>query len=225
MNWTFLITLLILIICTVVGAFRGLIKTVYSLIIVVAVTVLTTIFAPKLTTYLKNNTTWDDALQSKTESFLRDRDILSDGRQIDLDELPVPDSIKNKISGGVADYSGKTAEIYNNFVVETVSGIIFSAIVYIVMFVLLLALAGVIGILLNVIEKLPVLKQINKLAGGAAGLVKGLLIVWIAAILVMILSNTPIGIKIAADIDGNVFLKFLYDKNLIMYFLTGGKNI
>ena len=104
-------------------------------------------------------------------------------------------------------------------------GIIFSAIVYIVMFVLLLALAGVIGILLNVIEKLPVLKQINKLAGGAAGLVKGLLIVWIAAILVMILSNTPIGIKIAADIDGNVFLKFLYDKNLIMYFLTGGKNI
>lgn len=114
-------------------------------------------------------------------------------------------------------------EIYNNFVVETVSGIIFSAIVYIVMFVLLLALAGVIGILLNVIEKLPVLKQINKLAGGVAGLVKGLLIVWIAAILVMILSNTPIGIKIAADIDGNVFLKFLYDKNLIMYFLTGGK--
>ena len=164
-------------------------------------------------------------MQSKTESFLRDRGILSDGRQIDLDELPVPDSIKNKISGGVADYSGKTAEIYNNFVVETVSGIIFSAIVYIVMFVLLLALAGVIGILLNVIEKLPVLKQINKLAGGAAGLVKGLLIVWIAAILVMILSNTPIGIKIAADIDGNVFLKFLYDKNLIMYFLTGGKNI
>lgn len=164
-------------------------------------------------------------MQSKTESFLRDRGILSDGRQIDLDELPVPDSIKNKISGGVADYSGKTAEIYNNFVVETVSGIIFSAIVYIVMFVLLLALAGVIGILLNVIEKLPVLKQINKLAGGVAGLVKGLLIVWIVAILVMILSNTPIGIKIAADIDGNVFLKFLYDKNLIMYFLTGGKNI
>ena len=218
MNWTFLITLLILIICTVVGAFKGLIKTVYSLIIIVAVTVLTTIFAPKLTTYLKNNTTWDDALQSKTESFLRDRGILTDGRQIDLDELPVPDSIKNKISGGVADYSGKTAEIYNDFVVETVSGIIFSAIVYIVMFVLLLALAGVIGIL-------PVLKQINKLAGGVAGLVKGLLIVWIAAILVMILSNTPIGIKIAADIDGNVFLKFLYDKNLIMYFLTGGKNI
>ena len=221
MNWTFLITLLILIICTVVGVFKGLIKTVYSLIIIVAVTVLTTIFAPKLTTYLKNNTTWDDALQSKTESFLRDRGILSEGRQIDLDELPVPDSIKNKISGGVADYSGKTVEIYNDFVVETVSGIIFSAIVYIVMFVLLLALAGVIGILLNVIEKLPVLKQINKLAGGAAGLVKGLLIVWIAAIL----SNTPIGIKIAADIDGNVFLKFLYDKNLIMYFLTGGKNI
>lgn len=94
MNWTFLITLLILIICTVVGAFRGLIKTVYSLIIIVAVTVLTTIFAPKLTTYLKNNTTWDDALQSKTESFLRDRGILSDSRQIDLDELPVPDSIK-----------------------------------------------------------------------------------------------------------------------------------
>lgn len=94
MNWTFLITLLILIICTVVGAFRGLIKTVYSLIIIVAVTVLTTIFAPKLTTYLKNNTTWDDALQSKTESFLRDRGILSDGKQIDLDELPVPDSIK-----------------------------------------------------------------------------------------------------------------------------------
>ena len=132
---------------------------------------------------------------------------------------------RNRKLSGRQKHNAKWMAIYNDFVVETVSGIIFSAIVYIVMFVLLLALAGVIGILLNVIEKLPVLKQINKLAGGAAGLVKGLLIVWIAAILVMILSNTPIGIKIAADIDGNVFLKFLYDKNLIMYFLTGGKNI
>ena len=132
---------------------------------------------------------------------------------------------RNRKLSGRQKHNAKWMAIYNNFVVETVSGIIFSAIVYIVMFVLLLALAGVIGILLNVIEKLPVLKQINKLAGGVAGLVKGLLIVWIAAILVMILSNTPIGIKIAADIDGNVFLKFLYDKNLIMYFLTGGKNI
>lgn len=217
MNWTLLAVIAILGLNVFIGLKRGLIKMVYSLVIMVVVMVITSIFAPKLATYLKNNTTWDDALNKKTESFLLDKGVISEEKKLDINELPIPNLIKDKIANlDSADFEGT----YNEFIVNSVSNVIFSAIVYLVFFLILLALASVIGMLLDIVSKLPVLKQVNKLAGMAVGLVQGLLIVWLLAILVMVFGNFEFAATIHKQIDANGFLTFLYDKNLIMYFVT-----
>lgn len=220
MNWTLIAVLAILLLTCFLGLRKGLIKMAYSLVVVLVVTIVTSIFAPKLASYLKDNTTWDDALEKKTESFLEDKGILKEGVDIDVTELPLPFTVKDKIAQTAKDYTASMAETYNDFVVRTVSSVIFSAIVYIVFFVIVLALAGIIGMLLDVISKLPVLKQVNKAAGAAIGLAEGLIIVWVLAIFVMVFGNFEFAAHIHKDIDANGFLKFLYDKNLIMYFVT-----
>lgn len=220
MNWTLIAVLAILLLTCFLGLRKGLIKMAYSLVVVLVVTIVTSIFAPKLASYLKDNTTWDDALEKKTESFLEDKGILKEGVDIDVTELPLPFTVKDKIAQTAKDYTTSMAETYNDFVVRTVSSVIFSAIVYIAFFVIMLALAGIIGMLLDVISKLPVLKQVNKAAGAAIGLAEGLIIVWVLAIFVMVFGNFEFAAHIHKDIDANGFLKFLYDKNLIMYFVT-----
>lgn len=220
MNWTLIAVLAVLLLTCFLGMHKGLIKMAYSLVIVLVVTIVTSIFAPKLAAYLKDNTTWDDALAKKTESFLEEKGILKEGVDIDVSELPIPFAVKDKIAQTAKEYTSSMAETYNEYVVRTVSSVIFSAIVYIVFFIIVLALAGIIGMLLDIISKLPVLKQVNKAAGAAIGLAEGLLIIWILAIFVMVFGNFEFAAYIHKDIDANGFLRFLYDKNLIMYLLT-----
>lgn len=220
MNWTLIAVLAILLINFLIGLYKGLIKMVYSVIVIAVVTIVTSIFAPMLASYLKKNTSWDDSLQTRTESYLEEKGILKESEDIDISDLPLPFIIKDKIAKTVNDSAEAVVDGYNQYVVKTVSSVIFSAIVYIVVFLILLALTSIIGMLLDVISKLPVLKEVNKLAGAAVGLAQGLLLVWVLAIFIMMLSNFSFADYIYNDIDDNVFLKFLYDKNLIMYFVT-----
>ena len=91
MNWTLLSILLILAVNVLIGIKKGLIKMLFSALAIIVVVIITSIFAPKLSEYLKNNTTWDDSLTSKTESFLMDKGIIKDDVEIDVSELPLPD--------------------------------------------------------------------------------------------------------------------------------------
>ena len=220
MNWTLLSILLILAVNVLIGIKKGVIKMLFSALAIIVVVIITSIFAPKLSEYLKNNTTWDDSLTSKTESFLMDKGIIKDDVEIDVSELPLPDMIKDKIADGTEDALEQGIQGYNEAVVNKVSGVIFSAIVYIVFFVVAMALTSIICMILDVVSKLPVLNQINKTAGGIIGLVQGLVIVWLFMIIIMIFGNTEFAMTVHKDINRNPILTFLYDKNAIMYFVT-----
>lgn len=220
MNWTLLAVGLFLLLFTIIGAIKGLIKILYSLIIIVVITIVTTIFAPKIASALRKNTTWDDALTKKTEAFLSDKGILIEGKDVDVNELPLPDSIKDKIAKACNDEKEGIVNEYNTRVVTSTSNVIFNSIVYIVFFLILYLISKIIGILLNIVSKLPVLNGLNRMGGAAVGLVEGLIVIWILAIFVMVLGNSKFALNIHKDIDSNAFLTFLYDKNLIMYFVT-----
>ena len=68
---------------------------------------------------------------------------------------------------------------------------------------------------------LPILHGINKLAGGALGIAYGVVLVWIAFLLVKILCNGDLGRQFFALISDNPFLLFLYNQNVIMKIVFG----
>lgn len=206
MNWTLLSILVILIVNVLIGIKKGLIKMLFSALSIIVVVIITSIFAPKLAEFLKDNTTWDDSLTSKTESFLIDKGIIKEDVEIDVSELPLPDMIKEKIAEGTEDMMEQGIKGYNEAVVNKVSGVIFSAIVYIVFFVVAMALTSIICMILDVVSKLPVLNQINKTAGGIIGLVQGLVIIWLFMIIIMIFGNTEFAMHVHKDINSNPIL-------------------
>ena len=72
---------------------------------------------------------------------------------------------------------------------------------------------------LDLISRLPVLNGLNRLGGGAAGLLKGLIAVWILfAVMTMFISN-PLAREGIRQINENVFLSILYKYNIITRFI------
>lgn len=68
---------------------------------------------------------------------------------------------------------------------------------------------------LNIVAKLPVLHQINSMAGFFVGLVEGLLDVWIIFIVLDLFAGTEWGSALLNSIHNSQFLTILYENNLL----------
>lgn len=67
----------------------------------------------------------------------------------------------------------------------------------------------------DLIAKLPVIRNLNRLLGFIAGLAQGLLVVWAVFLAAEFLSTTNFGIWINTTSQMNEYTKFLYDNNLL----------
>ncbi len=219
MNWVLVGVLLILLISIFIGMRKGLIKMVFSILSMVIVIVLTSILAPRLCRTLQKNTEWDDKLEQRTETFLEEHGVLKHDVSVDVDEIPLPESLRNKVADSAESYIGKGIQAYNEYVVSTVSYVIFRSLVYVGLFLVLMIIVAIISTILNVMSRLPVLKQLNRAGGAIIGAVTGLLSVWILFMVLTVFGNTNAMVPVFEQINENAFLSFLYEKNLLMNFV------
>ena len=69
---------------------------------------------------------------------------------------------------------------------------------------------------LDVVSNLPVLGFVNRLAGGGAGLLCALVVVWVLFIIITLLYTTSFGKEMYDVILGNDITKMIYENNPIM---------
>ena len=224
MNWLFIVTLLIIGGGAFLGWRAGFVKTVFSLVSTIAVIILTLIFSPIVTNMLKNNETIFGTISSKLDLVIN----LPDTEQADattdafIDGLSLPESIKNSLKSNesVSEYAGAQLEELEGFICDLLTGIIINAIGFIVTFLVAAIALAVLCFILNVISRLPVLHQINTMAGVAAGALEGLMVVWIFFIVITMFGTTEFGSETLALISENPILSFLYDSNILSGFIT-----
>ena len=96
------------------------------------------------------------------------------------------------------------------------SAIIINAICYCIVFVILYIILKVFMGVTGVISRLPVIHQADKLCGTIAGIVEGLIIVWVVFAIVTAFGNNVWASDILAQIHSSSFLEFIYDNNIIM---------
>lgn len=220
MNWTLLAIAAIILISTIIGMWKGIIKMLFSCISVILVVLITSFAAPRIAGFVKAHTEWDEAVRDRTESYFEENGILksADG-QIDTETLPLPVTIRENIAESAEEYLQKGYDVYNQYIVDAAAGIVFSAIVYAAVFVLLMIVLAVVSAILNLVSRLPVLRQVNKLAGGIVGALLGFLIVSVLFIVLTVFSNHPFAGVVFEDINSNPVLLFLYDKNILLHLL------
>ena len=217
MNWTLIVILIILAVSAAIGCKKGLIKVLFSLLAMAVIVVATTFFAPKMATALKTGTDWYDRLETKTEDYLEEAGVLlhadSLGDSEALSSLLIPSSAKETIAEKGDEYIAQGTDAYNSFVVTTVAGGIYSVMVYIGVLLAISLLVLILWGILNMLSKLPGVREVNRLGGLIAGLVVGLVIVWAGLLVVTVFFRNGLGSIISENIQSNGFLTFLYDKD------------
>lgn len=160
----------------------------------------------------------DEDAKEDAGSALESMDIPRDLQQEAISEADLPDIFKDLLS------VNNNSEIYEELGVETfaqyvgnfLSKLIINIVSFLGIFLIVTIILRAVIFALDIVEDLPVLGILNRLAGGAVGFACALIIVWVLFIVVTLLYTTVIGKDMYDTVQGNVMLKMLYDCNPIM---------
>lgn len=232
MNMTLIIVGILFVVFAVVGYWKGFIKIVASLAATILTIVLVTVMTPFVSDFLLKTLPLEQTMQEKCDEILLD--ALGEGMSIDTIDGSREQQITAIENAKIPDFfrqlllANNKAEIYASLGVNTFTdyiGSYFAKLIANILAFLLLAVVVTIVVqillgVLGVIGKLPVVGGINRLAGGVLGLAIALILVWVFFLLITLLYNTGFGRQCFADISENAFLKYLYDNNILMNYLT-----
>lgn len=222
MNWVLILVLIILIAAMIEGYAKGFLRIAFSLVSFIVIIVLVGALTPQVTSYLKDNTGFyqkiQENCQKRIETKLQEQseEPEDEAQVMEISGIKIPSSISKNLLKGMAEskYGGET------LVEKTANGVadmILQGIAYFITLIFAILIMKIIGGVLDIISKIPVLKGINRVLGLLTGFVKGLLIIWLAALLLTIFCTNAEGQNIVALIYQNPFLTYLYEHNGITF--------
>lgn len=232
MNVFLIAVLLILIGSAVIGYWRGFVRIAFSLVSMVFLIVLVSWATPHITEFLKENTNiyrdLEETCTRKIRSSMEEAMThhvegveLPAGVQEELTlELPIPEEWAEQILEKVQNTVTHTVEengIYQQAGSYLADWILQGIVFFVTYFLCSIVLRLIVG-LLDVVTRLPVIKGVNRALGAAAGLLQGLLLIWLLLFLVAIVSTSHLGRTLLAYIQDSSVLSWLYQHNVILYF-------
>ena len=224
MNWLLIVVLAILVVNSLIGMKVGLIKTIFSLCSMIIAVILTIWLSPYVNGFMRGNEKIYEGISTKVEKMLpfSEEEAASKDQNSLIEGLSLPQSIKDSLihNNNKESYEALAINSFKDYVSNYLTGVVINAMAFIITFFVVLIILWVACFALDIISKLPLLKQINKTAGLLAGLVQGLVLVWVFFILLTVFSSTELGQKAMQTIGESQILSFIYNNNYLLRFVT-----
>jgi uncharacterized membrane protein required for colicin V production len=224
MSWLVILVLVVLAGYSFYGRQRGFIRTVFTLFSTIIALLLTSWFSPIVSKEVQKN---DKIMGFVTEKVSKVVDFDDTGSKISdqvnfIDKLPLPKSLKHTlVENNTTDvYVAMAVENFEDYVSGSIARIIINAAVFLAVMLIITIGLAVLCETLNIISKLPLINGLNKTAGLLAGLLHGIIIVWIGCIILTMFSSTHLAQKMFTLINESTFLSTIYNNNLLLKFIT-----
>ena len=201
MNIIDIVILVILGVSVVYGLYRGFMHTVLSVACCLISVFLAFSFGPKLSAWVSGSQGVSSTLATYTDAVSRvgDYDLastqvsqLTDGTisQI-LENVSLPQQISTILENNLRNHVFSTVGLFtvNDYVSNTIVAVAIHAICYLVCFAISYLVLSVLVSLIHHVFKLPLLKHLDWLAGGAFGLARGAMILFVIFLLIPLLST------------------------------------
>lgn len=237
MNWLLIIVILVLAGNIVWGFSKGFLRVIYSMLAWIAILVFVTWATPYVANVLTEKTNIDNRIESNLDEKLHelvigDTNEQKEEREPDAQnpgqgkknyrdlQMKLPDAVTNKLfdTNKIADQILEGSGAY-----DVVAGRATDLVMRVISFVLVLLIAVIsfhlLSVVLKVVEKLPLIGEINRLLGLFAGLVKGILIIWLAFAIIAMAGTTDIGIALISYIYESPLLIWVYENNFVLTLL------
>ena len=237
MNWLLIIVILVLAGNIVWGFSRGFLRVIYSMLAWIAILVFVTWATPYVANVLTEKTNIDNRIESNLDEKLHelvigDTNGQKEDREPDAQnpglgkknyrdlQMKLPDAVTNKLfdTNKIADQILEGSGAY-----DVVAGRATDLVMRVISFVLVLLIAVIsfhlLSVVLKVVEKLPLIGGINRLLGLSAGLVKGILFIWLAFAIIAMAGTTDIGFALISYIYESPLLIWVYENNFVLTLL------
>lgn len=246
MNIFGIIVIVIFFVFGIIGYIRGFFRSAFKLVLTAFSFVLAYLLAPLLATLIIDNTNLDDIVEQKIyaqiervveEKAKKAVSDISNNEQIEElkenilnQDLTIDDQVKFIKDLELPNYIQDTLiENNNNAIKETlgvnnfykyissyIARMIINGLSFMFISLIFRIMLGILPYLLAIIERLPIVGGLNRLGGLIFGLVEGLIIVWIAFVIVALISKTDFGAILMSQIEDSQYLSVLYNKNIFL---------
>ncbi len=224
MNWLLIVVAVILIGYSFNGRRRGFIRTVFALFSTIIALMLTVWISPVISKQFQDNHKIMGFVTEKVEkviSFENTGNKVSEQIEF-INKLPMPKSIRHTlVENNTKDvYKAMAVDNFKEYISNSISRIIINAASFLVIMLIILIGLALLCETLNIISKLSIINGLNKTAGLLAGLLQGIIVVWLGCIFLTVLGGTKIGQNLFEMINESTFLTIIYDNNLLLNFIT-----
>ncbi len=243
MNNTLIIVGAIFLICMIIGYIRGFIRIVASLAATLAIIVLVTFLSPYVSGVLLNALPVEKMVEDKAMEILLGEEKVGDIEDAENEvENVIPQEVETSREVQISLIeNAKMPEMFRRLLLENNNNEIYQVLgvssfsqyvvkylaklfVDIASFLITLLVVTIIvrtGIyILGIISDLPLIGGVNRLAGAVLGIGTGLIVVWLFFIVITFMYDNEISQMCMQDIAANEILMELYNKNILMNFIT-----
>lgn len=246
MNLVLIAVILILALNIVLGYKEGFVKAAYSLVAWILVLILTTCVTPLATDWVMNHTSVPskieqyvyEQIEKKGEENQEEMQEQLETQQVEkaaeglevLEQYGIflPDTVLEKLEEVQEEMKlGESLEELTDSAVSpvyrtlatSITAIVVKGVVSVVVLILAIIVVFVVGAMLDIVSKLPVIDTANKTLGIAAGAIKGMLIIWLLLAILSFFSVTEIGRTLLSWIYDNKILIWVYENNPLLNLL------
>ena len=207
---------------TIAGFNKGFLRLLFTTCSAIIIIILCAFLTRPLASFLHEKTFVGSEAESRITEYvtkeINEREVgLVVGAEDGLvDSLPLPGFLRTdiKVNNTIKKYAEMGVNSFSSYLSSRLTKIVVYAIAFILLFVILSIVFRVVIFLLRIIERIPVIRGINRLFGAVLGLAEGLLTLWCICIFIMIFSGTSFGASCMEIISGSPILSFIYNHNI-----------
>ncbi len=229
MNWILIAVIGIIALLAYLGLKKGFIKMVFSLVSTIAALLIAMLLSPVVAGVMKSNEAivefFDEKIGAVVDFTSEEAQEETGSKQESLiDSLPLPDTFKESLleNNTTENYVSMQAQNFEEYVCRQITNVIINAIAFVITLLLAIVALAILCKTMDLLAKLPLLKQINAAAGLAAGAAEGLLLVWILFVILTMFAGSEFGSEAMSMIAENPLLDFLYKNNMVSKFIARG---
>ncbi|MGE4214881.1 MAG: CvpA family protein [Anaerotignaceae bacterium] len=222
MNYIDIGVIVILLFFAIAGRMRGLVRTCFSFVPMLAGLVLTNQFYPVLSKILRNTFIYEGFKNGVQKALKLDSIFASTLAGSDaIGTLKLPEFLKTALveNNNPVVYNilgvNKIEEYISGYVANICLNVLCMAIVFIVVVIACkLILAA-----LDLIAKLPVINFLNKTGGLAVGLLQGTIVLWVIGMVLVVFYSNPAFSGFFEMLNQSRLALFLYEKNVLLFMI------
>jgi len=204
----------------VYGYARGMLKMLFSIVALIISIAAMILLAPFLASILKTNENLMEAIETPIIDIIGEK--VDNGVDVEsaLQEYyHLPDNVSRRISEIISGDVDEAKVNLTQSIAKSIADYVCDLLSYIIVFIVVRMVIIIIGRLLHIVEKIPVISTMNHLGGTTLALAEALVCVWIFFIFMELIHTSQLGFTLINMVWENDFLRMLYQNNLLTYFL------